>query len=354
MTAGGVNACIIPKSLDTLVPISPYVLCATRLFFIPAFQTGFSPLLVALLVAGAVSLVLSVLASIRYQRHRDSSSHQIQLELDDSTDPLMDSEQERQSNLFKSIMMSGFTPCSLAFDRISYSVPAPMDAAAEKTVLHGIRGAINPGEVLALLGGSGAGKTSLLDILAKRNKSGSVSGRVWVNEKVCVSGWCSFTRIFYHTQILADDVFKSVIGYVDQTDTLMETLTVFETVLYSARLRLPHQMPLEAKKSRVRETMQELGISGIANSMVKAISGGEKRRVSIACELVTSPSILFLDEPTYVSRSKHSPRLLYTQFWPGCLQRVQCGRVSGLPGTQLQANHHPEHSSAEIQHFCPV
>ncbi|KAL6308727.1 P-loop containing nucleoside triphosphate hydrolase protein, partial [Sparassis latifolia] len=96
--------------------------------------------------------------------------------------------------------------------------------------------------------------------------------------------------------------FKKVAGYVDQEDTLMSTLTVYETVLYSALLRLPREMSLEAKKFRTLETTHELGILGIRDSKIgdsghRSISGGEKRRVSIACELVTSPSILFLDEP---------------------------------------------------------
>lgn len=102
---------------------------------------------------------------------------------------------------------------------------------------------------------------------------------------------------------IPDSVFKNVVGFVDQEDTLMSTLTVYETILYSALLRLPREMSKEAKEYRVLETMNELGILGIKDSRIgssgkRSISGGEKRRVSIACELVTSPSILFLDEPT--------------------------------------------------------
>lgn len=83
----------------------------------------------------------------------------------------------------------------------------------------------------------------------------------------------------------------------------MSTLTVYETILYSALLRLPRDMSFDAKRFRVMETMSELGILGIKDMRIgasgqRSISGGEKRRVSIACELVTSPSILFLDEPT--------------------------------------------------------
>ena len=83
----------------------------------------------------------------------------------------------------------------------------------------------------------------------------------------------------------------------------MNTLTVYETIMCSALLRLPKTLSLETKKLLFQESMEELGIASIANKMIggsdkRGISGGEKRRVSIACELVTSPSILFLDEPT--------------------------------------------------------
>ncbi|KAI0244735.1 FAD-dependent urate hydroxylase [Massospora cicadina] len=115
--------------------------------------------------------------------------------------------------------------------------------------------------VMAIMGASGAGKTSFLDILARRNKVGAVAG------EICL------------------------VGYVDQEDTLMPTLTVYETVLNSALLRLPRNMSFEAKRLRVVECLSELGIWALKIA-------GLERRVSIACELVTSPAILFLDEPT--------------------------------------------------------
>ena len=154
---------------------------------------------------------------------------------------------------------------------------------------------------MAIMGASGAGKSTLLDILARKAKRGQVSGLTLVNGRE-----------------VRNDEFKSVSGFVDQEDTLMNTLTVYETVLYSALLRLPREMSIEAKKFRTLETLNELGILGIKDSRIgdsskysaplsywfnvplahRSISGGEKRRVSIACELVTGPSILFLDEPT--------------------------------------------------------
>ncbi|KAL0067761.1 FAD-dependent urate hydroxylase [Marasmius tenuissimus] len=176
-------------------------------------------------------------------------------------------------------LMTDHVPASLHFSDISY-------ALASKTILSGISGTVKPGQVMAIMGASGAGKSTLLDILARKSKRGNVSGVTLVNGRE-----------------VKDEEFRAVTGFVDQEDTLMRTLTVYETVLYSALLRLPREMSFEAKRFRTLETMNELGILGIKDMRIgetgnRSISGGEKRRVSIACELVTSPSILFLDEPT--------------------------------------------------------
>ncbi|KAJ4490766.1 hypothetical protein J3R30DRAFT_3424942 [Lentinula aciculospora] len=176
-------------------------------------------------------------------------------------------------------LMAEHVPASMHFDDLSYVLNS-------KTILSGISGSVKPGQVMAIMGASGAGKSTLLDILARKSKRGTVGGEIFVNGR-----------------IVGDTEFRAVTGYVDQEDTLMSTLTVYETVLYSALLRLPREMSEEAKKFRTLETLNELGILGIkdmriGNSGHRSISGGEKRRVSIACELVTSPSILFLDEPT--------------------------------------------------------
>ncbi|GJJ77880.1 ATP-binding cassette, subfamily G (WHITE), member 2 [Entomortierella parvispora] len=176
-------------------------------------------------------------------------------------------------------LMAEHIPATLMFKNMGYTVGG-------KEVLKQVSGLVKPGQVMAIMGASGAGKTSLLDILARRNKSGTVHGHIYVNGKT----------ISHHE-------YKRVVGYVDQEDTLMPTLTVYETILYSALLRLPRDMSFDAKRFRVMETMSELGILAIKDMRIgasgqRSISGGEKRRVSIACELVTSPSILFLDEPT--------------------------------------------------------
>lgn len=173
-----------------------------------------------------------------------------------------------------------FSPATLAFNNISYTVNT------NQTVLRGASGIVKPGECLAIMGGSGAGKTTLLDILAGKNKSGHIGGEIIVNG-----------------QRLLEKQYKKIVGFVDQEDHLIPTLTVYETVLNSALLRLPRTMSLRAKVTRVIEVLSELRILGIKDRVIgsdfkRGISGGEKRRVLIACELVTSPLILFLDEPT--------------------------------------------------------
>lgn len=178
-------------------------------------------------------------------------------------------------------LMSDHKPASLYFENVSYVIN-------QRQILSGMRGIARPGEITAIMGASGAGKTTFLDILARKNKRGVSSGDFYVNgEKVSTSD------------------FKSVIGFVDQEDTMLPTLTVHETILTSALLRLPRNMSRASKEQRVIEVEKQLGIYNIRDSLIgseegkgRGISGGEKRRVGIACELVTSPSILFLDEPT--------------------------------------------------------
>ena len=177
------------------------------------------------------------------------------------------------------MMMADHKPASLQFENVGYHLNG-------RQILFGIQGTAQPGQITAIMGASGAGKTSFLDILARKNKRGVVEGQFYVNgEKVI------------------DSEYRSVIGFVDQDDTMLSTLTVHETILTSALLRLPRDMGISAKEQRVTEVEKQLGIFHIKDQLIgseegRGISGGERRRVSIACELVTSPSILFLDEPT--------------------------------------------------------
>lgn len=99
------------------------------------------------------------------------------------------------------------------------------------------------------------------------------------------------------------------IGFVPQQDVLPPTLTVFEALLFAARLRLPESISDIQKRERVQDLMEKLGISSLQNTRIgysgdvgggksRGISGGEMRRVSIGLELIASPDVLILDEPT--------------------------------------------------------
>jgi ABC-type multidrug transport system ATPase subunit len=187
------------------------------------------------------------------------------------------SEDEEEEN---ARLLADHKPAALFFEDVSYNLKG-------KQILTNITGAVHPGELLAIMGASGAGKTSFLDILARKNKRGLISGQSWLNgEKI------------------PDDQFRNVIGFVDQEDAMLPTLTVHETILDSALLRLPKEMSRAAKEQKAEDVERQLGIYHIRHQIIgseeggRGISGGEKRRVGIACELVTSPSILFLDEPT--------------------------------------------------------
>jgi ABC-type multidrug transport system ATPase subunit len=142
-------------------------------------------------------------------------------------------------------LMTDHVPADLQFSNISYTIPSG------KTVLSDVSGTIKSGQLMAIMGPSGAGKSTLLDILARRQKRGVIQGTTLVNGRA-----------------VTDSKFKRVVGFVDQEDVLMSTLTVYETVLYSALLRLPREMSLEAKKFRTLETMHELGILGIKDSRI--------------------------------------------------------------------------------------
>jgi len=140
--------------------------------------------------------------------------------------------------------MTDHVPASLYFSGITYTL-------GNRRILDNISGCVKPGQVMAIMGASGAGKSTFLDILARKGKRGVSSGTTLVNGRE-----------------VSDAEFKNVIGFVDQEDTLMSTLTVYETILYSALLRLPREMSTEAKKFRTLETMNELGILGIRDMRI--------------------------------------------------------------------------------------
>ncbi|KAK5995458.1 putative ABC transporter ATP-binding protein/permease [Cladobotryum mycophilum] len=154
-----------------------------------------------------------------------------------------------------------------------------------KTLLHSVGADLQPGTLTAIIGGSGSGKTTLLNSLAER----VVSSRLNQQGLATFNGQVGVKNVRH--------------AYVMQQDILLPTLTVRETLRYSADLRLPSSTKAEDRERIVEEVIRELGLKECANTRIgnsqhRGCSGGEKRRVSIGVQLLANPSVLFLDEPT--------------------------------------------------------
>ncbi|MQL94627.1 hypothetical protein Taro_027297 [Colocasia esculenta] len=170
--------------------------------------------------------------------------------------------------------------------------------AEERVILNGITGVACPGEILAILGPSGSGKSTLLNVLAGRLQ-GKYGGSVLAN---------------------GGKVTRSVMrrtGFVTQDDVLYPHLTVKETLVFCAQLRLPRTLSREEKVAAAEAVIEELGLGKcentiIGNSFVRGVSGGERKRVSIGHEMLVNPSLLLLDEPTSGLDSTAAHRLVAT------------------------------------------
>ncbi|KAG5489444.1 hypothetical protein GH5_00315 [Leishmania sp. Ghana 2012 LV757] len=175
----------------------------------------------------------------------------------------------------------------LTWEDVSYTIGSAEEDSSRTLVRH-VSGYVQSGEMLAVLGPSGAGKTTLLDILAqrKRGAKGNITGKILLNGAP-----------------IEPSAFRRCSGYVQQEDLMHSYVTVEEAVRFSATLRTPQTVSAEALEIQVTRVLRQLGIDHvrhncIGNAMVRGISGGERKRCAVAAEMVTSPFLLFLDEPT--------------------------------------------------------
>lgn len=157
------------------------------------------------------------------------------------------------------------------------------------SVVRNSSGRIKPGCMVAVLGPSGAGKTSLVEILAGRHKIGHVSGTVRAIEALLESESDATSS-------------RRAIGFVDQEDALPAFSTVREALQMAADLSLPDNVTRDEKRDIVANVIQQLGLERVANKRIgdasrRGLSGGERRRVSIGCALVSRPRLLIADEP---------------------------------------------------------
>ncbi|KAK7335964.1 hypothetical protein VNO80_28128 [Phaseolus coccineus] len=189
-------------------------------------------------------------------------------------------------------MVLPFEPHSLTFDGITYSVDMPQEMKNNGVIedrlvlLKGVSGTFRPGVLTALMGVSGAGKTTLLDVLAGRKTGGYIEG------SITVSGYPK-----------RQETYARISGYCEQNDIHSPHVTVYESLLYSAWLRLSPEVNSETRKMFIEEVMELVELNLLREALVglpgvSGLSTEQRKRLTIAVELVANPSIIFMDEPT--------------------------------------------------------
>ncbi|ETP18189.1 hypothetical protein F441_07552 [Phytophthora nicotianae CJ01A1] len=172
-----------------------------------------------------------------------------------------------------------FTPSNLCIKDLDYFVTLP--SGEERQLLQKVTAHFEPGRMVALMGATGAGKTTLMDVIAGRKTGGRIVGEIYVNGEL--KDPANFSRIT---------------AYCEQMDIHSEAATIYEALVFSANLRLPPNFTEEERMNLVHETLDLLELTSISSEMVGRLSVEQKKRVTIGVEVVSNPSILFLDEPT--------------------------------------------------------
>ncbi|KAK8473548.1 hypothetical protein PHAVU_001G166000 [Phaseolus vulgaris] len=189
-------------------------------------------------------------------------------------------------------MVLPFEPHSITFDEVIYAVDMPQEMRNQGVVenklvlLKGVSGSFRPGVLTALMGVTGAGKTTLMDVLAGRKTAGYVVGNI------TISGYQK-----------KQETFARISGYCEQNDIHSPHVTVYESLLYSAWLRLSPDINAETRKMFIEEVMELVELKPLRHALVglpgvNGLSIEQRKRLTIAVELVANPSIIFMDEPT--------------------------------------------------------
>ncbi|KAK9690326.1 hypothetical protein RND81_09G120100 [Saponaria officinalis] len=180
----------------------------------------------------------------------------------------------------------------ITFDEVRYSVDMPQEMKEQGVVedklelLKGVSGSFRPGVLTALMGVSGAGKTTLMDVLAGRKTGGYIEG------DIKISGYPK-----------KQQTFARISGYCEQNDIHSPHVTVYESLLYSAWLRLSPDVDPQTREMFVEEVMELVELTSLRGALVglpgvSGLSTEQRKRLTIAVELVANPSIIFMDEPT--------------------------------------------------------
>ncbi|KAJ6791594.1 pleiotropic drug resistance protein 3-like [Iris pallida] len=185
-----------------------------------------------------------------------------------------------------------FKPLTITFKDVSYFIETPQKMEERGftknrlQLVHNITGAFRPGILTALMGVSGAGKTTLMDVFCGRKTGGTIEGEI---------------RIGGYPKV--QDTFARISGYCEQNDVHSPQITVKESVIFSAWLRLPSQIDQETQAEFLKEVLQMVELTKIEDTLVgmpgiNGLSTEQRKRQTIAVEIVANPSIIFMDEPT--------------------------------------------------------
>lgn len=196
----------------------------------------------------------------------------------------------RTITAYDDIVDGDVTRVSLRWENLCYKAVTIDKTTGEKKeteFLHSATGMANSGDYISIMGPSGAGKTTLMNILANRIRKADTA---------IIEG-----SIYANGAHIGSVAYNNYVGYVTQDDILLDTMTVRECIQFSVDLRTT--LPPASKAQKVDKVLDELHLKRVQNniigsSLIKGISGGEKKRTAIAVELITNPSVLFLDEPT--------------------------------------------------------
>ncbi|KAL3688205.1 hypothetical protein R1sor_014514 [Riccia sorocarpa] len=189
-------------------------------------------------------------------------------------------------------MILPFRPLAISFRDVQYYVDMPAEMKAQGAtddklqLLQKITGAFRPGVLTALVGVSGAGKTTLMDVLAGRKTGGYIEGDIRIS---------GFPK--------KQETFARISGYCEQNDIHSPQVTIHESLIYSAWLRLAEDIGKDTKSRFVREVMDLVELTSLKDALVglpgvTGLSTEQRKRLTIAVELVANPSIIFMDEPT--------------------------------------------------------